>query len=101
MAQSVLTAEQERQPAVLENLSPGTLTRPAFVMNLRFSLSTEQANNPWMEDMPLERSRVDRRLAIVQFLRVYRYLPSEAVVYLVPTLRNGGLQGQVYTANRA
>ena len=99
MAQSVLTAEQERQPAVLENLSPGTLTRPAFVMNLPFSFSTEQANNPWMEDMPLEKRRVDRRLAIVQFLRVYRYLASEAVVYLVPTPRNCGLQDLVFTAN--
>src|SRR2546427_5857894 len=99
MAQSVLTAEPESQPAVLVNLCPGTLTRPAFVMNLPFSFSTAQANNPWMEDIPLEKRRVDRKLAMVQFLRVYRYLASEAVVYLVPTPRNCGLQDLVFTAN--
>jgi len=99
MAQSPLTAEREDQPAVLENLSPGTLNRPAFAMNLPLSFSTEQANNPWMEDICLEKRRVDRKLAMLQFLRVYRYLASEAVVYLVPTPRNCGLQDLVFTAN--
>jgi N-dimethylarginine dimethylaminohydrolase len=101
MAQSVetLVAERENQPAVRENVSPGTLTRPAFVMNLPFSFSTAEANNPWMEDMPTEKRRVDRKLATVQFLNVYRYLASEAVVYLLPTPRNCGLQDLVFTAN--
>jgi N-dimethylarginine dimethylaminohydrolase len=99
MTNSILTAEPAAQTAVLEDMAPGTMSRPAFVMNAPFSYSTDCANNPWMQDLPPEKRRVDRRKAIVQFLQLYRFIASEALVYLVPTPRECRLQDLVFTAN--
>src|SRR5262245_65900981 len=64
--------------------SPGTLDRPAFLMNCPFSYSTEQPNNAWMYDLDDAHRQVDRRKAMSQFARVYDRLDSEAFVLLLP-----------------
>lgn len=99
MADWIQTADPATETAAQPSLTPGTLTRPAFVMNAPFSFSTAEANNPWMQDLPPDKRQVDRRRAIVQFLQLYRFISGDAIVYLVPTPRGCGLQDLVFTAN--
>lgn len=75
------------------------LDRPSFLMNFPFSFSTDVANNAWMEDIAPDDRPADRRKARVQFLEVYRFVASEALVYLLPTPRGVDLQDLVFTAN--
>lgn len=87
-------------PAVeLDNSGPGTLDRPAFVMNVPFSFTTECPNNAWMRDLNEQQRKVDRTKAIVQFTQVYHHIASDAMVYLLPTPRHCRLQDLVFTAN--
>lgn len=86
-------------PLPLDNTSPGTLEKPAFVMNCPFSFSTEQPNNAWMREIEDEQRKVDRHRAIAQFARLYHFMAAEALVFLLPTPRHSGLQDQVFTAN--
>jgi N-dimethylarginine dimethylaminohydrolase len=82
-----------------DNSSPGTLERPAFVMNCPFSYSTEQPNNAWMHELPDEERAVNRSKAVRQFAQLYNHLASDAIVFLLPTPRNCRLQDLVFTAN--
>jgi N-dimethylarginine dimethylaminohydrolase len=88
-------------PAALafNNTSPGTLEKPAFVMNCPFSYHTETPNNPWMQDISGEERKVDRGKAFSQFSRLYHHLASDGIVFLLPTPRNCRLQDLVFTAN--
>ena len=79
--------------------NPTLLDRPAFVMNAPFSYSTKIANNVWMEEISEVDRRPDRLRAFVQFFALYSYLAGEALVYVVPTPRNQGLQDLVFTSN--
>src|SRR5262245_65702147 len=79
--------------------SPGTLDRPAFLMNCPFSYSTEQPNNAWMYDLDDAHRQVDRRRAMSQFARVYDRLASDAFVFLLPAPEQCRLQDLVFTAN--
>lgn len=82
-----------------EHLNPTRLSCPAFLLNFPFSYSTDVANNAWMEELPQEKRRPDRQRAMVQFLELYRFLSSEALVYLLPAPGTCGLQDLVFTAN--
>jgi len=75
------------------------LNLPVFLMNLPLSLSTEVANNIWMEEIdPREREiRFDKAMA--QFLALYRHIAARAIVYLLPS--TPGLQDQTYVCNLA
>ena len=99
MSTAVPILRPEVKTAPLENLSPGTLTRPAFVMNAPFSFSTDCANNPWMTELRPEARDVDHRRAMVQFLQLYRFITAEALVWLVPASWECQLQDLVFTAN--
>ncbi len=79
--------------------TPTGLKRPAFLLNFPFSYSTAIANNVWMEEIEREERKPNFERAMVQFLDVYRYLASEALVYLLPTPRDCQLQDLVFTAN--
>ena len=79
--------------------TPTGLQRPAFLMNFPFSYSTTIANNVWMEEIEDEERKPNFEIAMTQFLEVYRYLASEALVYLLPTPRDRQLQDLVFTAN--
>ena len=101
---SPLLVLEERQ--VVRRYSPGetfeagglaSLEEPVLLMSLPLSLSTEIANNPWMEDYGKEEGRIDHVRAIEQFTAVYRLLSKRALVYLLPS--RPGLQDQFYVAN--
>lgn len=80
--------------------TPTHLDRPAFLMNLPFSLDTAEPNNVWMEDYDSATEREpDHERAMLQFLDLYSFIAAEAVVMLLPTPRVTGLQDLVYTAN--
>jgi N-dimethylarginine dimethylaminohydrolase len=80
-------------------LNPTRLRRPAFLLNVPFSFSARVANNRWMQELPAGERAPDLHRALLQFLELYRYVASEAVVYLLPTPRDCGLQDLVFTAN--
>lgn len=80
-------------------LTPTELRRPAFLMNFPFSYSTAIPNNVWMEEIEPEHRDPNFKQAMIQFLELYRYLTSEALVYLLPTPRERNLQDLVFTAN--
>ncbi len=79
--------------------SPTRLERPSYLLAFPFSYATGVPNNPWMEELPPEQRRPDIRRAYTQFLELYRFLSSEALVYLLPTPASCGLQDLVFTAN--
>ena len=83
------------------NLPPSDLSIPAYVMSPPLSYATTVANNAWMQELNEEERKPNRRLALAQFLQVYRYMASEGLVYLVPTPPDGDLQDQVFAANLA
>jgi len=89
-----LAASQQDRP-----LTPTALERPSFLVNAPFSYSTDVPNNVWMEDLSEEERVPEPRKAMVQFLELYRFLASEALVYVLPTPVGCGLQDLVFTAN--
>lgn len=92
-------ALESLRPSPFQALNPGLLEKPAFMMNVPFSLSADVANNVWMKEIPPRERIVDTRKAINQFLQVYHFIASEALVYLLPTPDTRGLQDLVYCAN--
>jgi len=95
MRKSILSAEA----VALPDLNPTTLERPAYLLNVPFSLQAETPNNVWMEELQSNERHVDIKKAVNQFLQFYNFLAAESVVYLLPTPRLQGLQDLVYTAN--
>jgi N-dimethylarginine dimethylaminohydrolase len=79
--------------------TPTALACPAYLLNAPFSYATDVANNVWMEEIELAERAPDARRAMVQFLELYRFLASEALVYVLPTPVGCGLQDLVFTAN--
>ena len=95
----IQTLPSEEPSALPVPDNPTRLERPAFVLGFPFCYSTRTANNPWMEDLPPEKRAPDLRRAMVQFFELYRFLASEALVYLLPTPGACGLQDLVFTGN--
>lgn len=81
------------------SLNPTALNKPAFLMNVPFSLAADVANNAWMDELTTDARKVDLRKAINQFLQLYYFIAAEALVYLLPTPRVPGLQDLVCCAN--
>jgi N-dimethylarginine dimethylaminohydrolase len=79
--------------------TPTALEQPAFVVNAPFSYSTDVANNVWMEEISPDERVPNSRRAMVQFLELYRFMASEALVYVLPTPVGCRLQDLVFTAN--
>jgi N-dimethylarginine dimethylaminohydrolase len=103
-AVNVIAAATEPQPAAAaaraeEHLNPTTLDKPAFLMSFPFSLSAAQANNVWMQELDPEARQIDRRKAHRQFLDLYHFMASEALIYLLPAPAECRLQDVVYTGN--
>jgi N-dimethylarginine dimethylaminohydrolase len=94
---AVVGVGHRKEPSAAWN--PTQLERPAFLVNAPFSFATDVANNVWMQELDETQRRPDHRRAMTQFLEMYRYLASEALVYVLPTPRNCGLQDLVFTAN--
>lgn len=80
-------------------VNPTQLDYPAFLVNAPFSLSTNQPNNVWMEQLSEADRAIDHARAMRQFLEVFSVLSASALVYVLPTPKTTGLQDLVYTAN--
>lgn len=81
--------------------SAATIDRPCFLLCPPFSHEAVVRNNVWMQEYPKGEGQVDRRRSLVQFLDLYNFLASDALVYLLPAPADSGLQDQVFTANLA
>jgi N-dimethylarginine dimethylaminohydrolase len=79
--------------------TPTVLDRPAYLLNAPFSYTTGVANNVWMEEIDPDERAPDPRRAMVQFLELYRFMSSDALVYVLPTPAGRDLQDLVFTAN--
>jgi N-dimethylarginine dimethylaminohydrolase len=79
--------------------NPTQLNRPAFLMNTPFSYATRVANNVWMEEIEDHKREPDIAQAMIQFLNLYGFIASEALVYLLPTPQDKDLQDLTFTAN--
>jgi N-dimethylarginine dimethylaminohydrolase len=93
------TSRHFAQPAELDNSTPGTLERPAFLMSCPFSYSADQPNNAWMSELDEHARKVNRTKAMSQFAQVYRHMAADAFVFLLPTPKDCTLQDLVFTAN--
>jgi N-dimethylarginine dimethylaminohydrolase len=83
----------------LSVLNPSGVNKPSFLMNVPFLLAADLPNNVWMEELSEAARRVDLPRAISQFLQLYHFIASEALVYLLPCPASPGLQDLVYCAN--
>jgi N-dimethylarginine dimethylaminohydrolase len=98
-AGAVPAAPAAGQATAIDRLSPTRLARPSFLLNPPFSFCADVANNRWMEETPVDQRQPNRARAMLQFLELYRFMASDALVYLLPTPRGANLQDQVFTAN--
>lgn len=80
-------------------MNPSSLDKPAFLMNIPFSMAADVANNVWMDEIDSGERKVDIPRAVNQFLQLYHFMAADAVVYLLPTPKLFGLQDLVFTAN--
>lgn len=83
----------------IPDLNPTSLEKPAYLLNVPFSLQASSPNNVWMEELSIDERHIDIHKGINQFLQLYHYMAAESVVYLLPTPQLQGLQDLVYTAN--
>lgn len=98
MATELDAAEIEAQS---EEMTHGTLSTPSFLMCPPYSISSDEPNNPWMEEYEGDAGVIDKRRALAQFMNLYQYVSAEALVYLLPAPCDTGLQDLVYVANLA
>lgn len=80
-------------------LTPTTLSKPSFLLNFPFSYSAREANNAWMDDIKDQDRAIDQNRAVSQFMQLYNYIASDALVYVLPTPPDNSLQDLVFTAN--
>ena len=73
------------------------LNVPVFLLNVPFSLATEQPNNIWMNELKPEDRQIDHSRAVHQWLKLYQFLASQGIVYVLPS--QPGLQDQTYVSN--
>jgi N-dimethylarginine dimethylaminohydrolase len=99
MSQEPDKDEEKTEVSSSMMLNPTALDKPAYLLNVPFSLAADVANNVWMAEMKEDERKVDIRKAINQFLQVYHFMASDAVVYLLPTPKMTGLQDLVFCAN--
>src|SRR5262249_39581870 len=83
--------------AALDSTQARTHAIPSFVLNAPFSLAADHANNASMRKLSDEERRIDRPRAMQQWLRLYRFLASNGMVYLLPSQAH--LPEQTYVAN--
>jgi N-dimethylarginine dimethylaminohydrolase len=99
LSESLPGAEEPVAAAPLANTSPGTLDRPAYLMNCPFSYSADEPNNAWMCELDDDARTIDRNAAMRQFAQLYDHMATDGFVFLLPTPANCRLQDLVFTAN--
>lgn len=91
--------EAQLLTATALQLNPTSLDKAAFLLNFPFSYSAQTPNNIWMQELEDEKRSIDLRKSIKQFMELYHFMASEALVYLLPAPSRCGLQDLVFTAN--
>lgn len=94
-----LQTASQPQPTSEHISNPTKLDKPAFLVNFPFSYSADSPNNVWMREYKPDKRKIDSKKAMRQFLELYHYLASEALVCVLPTPTDCGLQDLVFTAN--
>lgn len=77
--------------------TPSQLNIPSYVMNFPFTLSANEPNNIWMEELKPEELEINRPKAYKQFMDLYNFMAGQGLVYILPS--EGNFQDQVYVAN--
>lgn len=79
--------------------TPSDLRFPTFAMVAPFndSFSNEVLNNIWMQELPPEKRKIDYDKGFQQWMALYSWLASNALVYVIPSMKD--LQDQIYIAN--
>lgn len=95
-----LEIEEKYQATVQKsNNNLFSLEMPVYLLNVPFSLSSDSPNNIWMTEIDPSERKIDKQLAMKQFLSFYNFLSSESLVLILPTPLECKLQDLVYTAN--
>jgi N-dimethylarginine dimethylaminohydrolase len=74
---------------------PTELNVPVFLLNLPLSVSNKEPNNPWM--LPDEQGSYDKPKAASQWLKLYRALTEQSLIYVLPG--HGNFQDLPFVAN--
>lgn len=74
--------------------TPSQLKIPAYLMNFPFSMSIDNPNNVFMKR---NKEPLDKDKAFGQFMQLYNYIASQALVYVLPTAAE--FQDLPYVAN--
>jgi len=77
--------------------TPSQLGIQSYLLNFPFTISTENLNNIWMQELTDDELVIDKEKAYKQFMDLYSFMASYGLVYLLPS--EGNLQDQVYVAN--
>jgi N-dimethylarginine dimethylaminohydrolase len=77
--------------------TPSNLPIQSYLLNFPFTLSTENHNNIWMQEMSPSELQINRPRAYRQFIDLYNFLAGNSLVYLLPS--EGNFQDQTYVAN--
>ncbi len=96
--------DSETQDKVTNNsesnmLNPTRMDKPAYLMDVPFTLNATVANNLWMKELKEDERKIDMNKALTQFFQLYHFIASDALVYLLPTPQNKKFQDLVYCAN--
>jgi N-dimethylarginine dimethylaminohydrolase len=70
---------------------------PCFLMSPPFFLDSGSPNNVFMQELSPTERKIDKSIALRQFLDFYNFLSSISLVYLLPSY--AGLQDQPFVAN--
>lgn len=74
---------------------PTEWVEPAFLLNFPLSVSNKEPNNVWM--LPDEQGGYDKHKAASQWLKLYRALAEQSLVYVLPG--HGNFQDLPFVAN--
>lgn len=77
--------------------TPSQLQVPSYVLNFPFTLSADNPNNIWMEELSDVERSINKPKAYKQFMDLYSFMASGSLCYLLPSY--GNYQDQVYVAN--
>lgn len=77
--------------------TPSQLPIQSYLLNFPFSLSTDNPNNIWMQELTDTQAKLDRPKAYKQFMDLYNFMAANSLVFLLPS--EGNFQDLVYTAN--
>jgi N-dimethylarginine dimethylaminohydrolase len=77
--------------------NPSQVEMPAFMMCFPFSLSIDNPNNIWMEELDDEDKELDYEKAYTQVTDLINYMGSSALLYILPSY--GDFQDLIYVAN--